>query len=50
MLGGEIVALGFTLLTHEGGLLGILVHVVGNGAHVVEEFRVDRPLAVFVPD
>jgi hypothetical protein len=46
----EIVALGLALLLHQRGLLARLVHVVRDGAHVVEELRVHRPLLVLVPD
>ena len=46
----EIVGFRFTFLSHEFGLLRVLVHVVGNRAHVVEELRVHRPLAVLVPN
>ncbi len=46
----EVVRLGFTFLPHEFCLFGILVHVVGDGAHVVEELRVHRPLVVLAPD
>ena len=46
----EVVGLGFAFLTDEGSLLAALVHVVGDGAHVVEELGVDRPFTVFVPD
>ena len=46
----EVVRLGFPFLSHELGLFGALVHVVRNGAHVVEELRVHGPLAVLAPD
>ena len=45
----EVVALGLALLAGQGGVLGLLVHVVRDGAHVVEELRVDRPALVLVP-
>ena len=50
MLWRKVVAFRFALLAHQLGLLGILVHVVWNGTHIVEELRVHRPLAVFIPD
>lgn len=50
VLGWEVIGLGFSLLADERGLLGVLVEVVGDGAHVIEELRVDGPLSVFVPD
>ena len=46
----EVVALGLALLAGQCGVLGLLVHVVRDGAHVVEELRVDRPAFVFLPD
>ena len=46
----EVVALGLALLAGQGGVLGPLVHVMGDGAHVVEKLRVDRPAFVFLPD
>ena len=49
-LGREVVAFRLPLATQEGGLLGGLVHVVGDWPEVVEELRVDRPLAVLVVD
>ncbi len=49
-LRGKVVALGLTLLAGQRGVLGLLVHVVGDGAHVVEELRVDGPAAVFFPN
>ena len=50
MLGREIVGLGLSFLTHQLCLSGALVHVVGDGPHVVEEFRVNRPLVVLAPN
>ena len=49
-LGREVVALGLPLAADLGGLLGRLVHVVGDRAEVVEELAVDRPLLVLLPD
>ena len=46
----EVVALGLALLAGQRGVLGLLVHVVRDGAHVVEELRVDRPALVLLPD
>ena len=46
----EVVALGLAFLADQLRLLGALVHVVRDRAHVVEELRVDRPLLVLVPD
>ena len=46
----EVVRLGLAFLSDEGRLLGVLMHVMRDRAHVVEELRVDGPLAVLVPD
>ena len=46
----KVVALGLAFLPDQLGLFGILMHVVRNGAHIIEELRVHRPLAVFIPD
>ncbi len=46
----EIVGLGLALLPDKGGLFGILVHVVRDGPHVVEELGIDGPLLVLAPD
>ena len=46
----EVVRLGLAFLADELGLLGVLVHVVRDRPHVVEELRVDRPLLVLLPD
>ena len=45
----EVVALGLALLAGQRGVLVLLVHVVRDGAHVVEELRVDRPALVLLP-
>ena len=50
MLRRKVVALGLAFLPDQLGLFRILVHVVWNGTHIVEELRVHRPLAVFIPD
>ena len=50
VLGWEVVALGLAFLTDQSGILLGLMHVVGDWAHVVEEFRVDRPAVVFAED
>ena len=50
LLRREIVRLGLALLPDQSGLSGILVHVVRDRAHVVEELRVNRPLRVFGPE
>ena len=50
VLGREVVGFRFAFLTHEGGLGGALVHVMGNRPHVIEEFGVDGPFPVFFPD
>lgn len=50
VLGREIVGFRLSLLTDQGRLLGILMHVMGNRSHVIEEFRIDRPLAILTPD
>src|SRR4051812_1842212 len=44
----EVVALGFAFLANQLGVFESLVHVVRDGAHVVEEFRVDGPAFVFI--
>ena len=49
-LGREVIGLGLAFLAHQRGLFGVLVHVVGDGAHVVEELGIHRPLLVGVPD
>jgi hypothetical protein len=46
----EIVRLRLAFLPDEGGLRGVLVHVVRDRPHVVEELRVDGPLLVLRPD
>src|SRR3954468_21238064 len=50
MLWREIVRFGFSFLPYQFGLLLVLVHVVRNRSHVVEELRIHRPLSVFLPD
>ena len=45
-----IIGLRLPLQANQFGLFGILMHVVRNGSHVVEELRIDRPLFVFVPN
>ena len=50
VLGREVVGLGFAFLADELRLGGALVHVVRDRPHVIEEFRVDGPFAVFFPD
>ena len=49
-LGREIIALGLPLAAELRGLLGVLVHVVGDRAEVVEELGVDRPFLVLRPE
>jgi hypothetical protein len=46
----EVVRLGLAFPADERGLGVVLVHVVRYGAHVVEELRVHRPLAVPLPE
>src|SRR5581483_3231469 len=46
----KIIRLGLTLLAHQSGLGVALVHVVGDGAEVVEELAVDGPALVALPD
>ena len=46
----EVIGLRLAFLADELRLLGALVHVMRNRPHVVEELRVDRPLAVLLPD
>ena len=43
----EVITLRLALLPDQCGLGLALVHVVGNGAHVVEKLGVDRPFVVF---
>lgn len=50
VLGREVIGFWLAFLTHQFGLLCILVHVVGDRTHVVEELRINRPLAVFAPN
>ena len=45
----EIVRFGLAFHADLGALLGVLVHVVGDRAHVVEELAVDGPTLVLVP-
>ena len=44
----EVVALRLALLAGQRGMLALLVHVVRDRAHVVEELRVDGPAAILV--
>ena len=46
----EVVAFGLPLAADLRGLLGGLMHVVGDGAHVVEKLAVDGPFLVLRPD
>src|SRR5207247_7989963 len=46
----KIITLGLALLADQPRLFFVLVHVVGDRPHVVEELRIDRPASVFVPD
>src|SRR6266446_2347827 len=46
----KIVTLRLTLLTHQFGMRGRLMHMVRNWTHVIEEFRVYRPATIFFPD
>ena len=50
MLQRKVVRLGLAFPADERGLGVVLVHVVRYGAHVVEELRVHRPLAVPLPE
>ena len=50
VLGREVVALGLAFLTHQLGLLGRLMHVVGDGPHVVEELGIHGPASVLLPN
>ena len=50
VLRGKVIRLWFAFLTNQRRLLRILVHVVRNGPHVIEELGVDGPLSIFVPD
>ena len=45
VLGREIVSFGFAALAHQLGLGVTLVHVVGDGSHVVEELAEEIPSA-----
>lgn len=49
-LGWEVIALRLALLVGQLGVLGILVHVMGDRPHVVEKLRVDGPSLVLIPD
>src|SRR5262249_42765361 len=46
----KVIRLRLALLTDEGCLARILMHVVRDRAHVVEELRIDRPALVLLPD
>jgi hypothetical protein len=50
VLGRKIIGLGFSFLANERGLLRVLVHVMRNWPHVVEELGVHGPASVFAPD
>lgn len=50
VLGWKIVRLGFAFLADEFGLLRVLMHVMRNRAHVIEELGIDGPLPVFLPN
>ena len=50
VLGREVVGLRLAFETEQLGLLGVLVHVVRDRTHVVEELGVDGPLLVLAPD
>ena len=50
MLRREVVGLRLAFETEQFGLLGVLVHVVRNRTHVVEELGVDGPLLVLAPN
>ena len=45
----KIIALRLAFLTGQLGVLEALVHVMRDGAHVVEELRVNRPALVLIP-
>ncbi len=49
-LGWKKIRFWFTLLTNQGRLRIVLVHVVRNGAQVIEKFAVHGPALVFLPD
>lgn len=49
-LGWEIVRFGLPLLANQSGLLFGLVHVVGDGAHVVKELGINGPSFICVPN
>jgi len=49
-LRGEVIALGLSLLAGQGGVFVALVHVVGDGPHVVEELGIHGPALIFLPD
>jgi len=49
-LGWKIIGLGFTLLSHQCSLGIALVHVVRDGAEVVEELAVNRPALILFPN
>ena len=50
MLRREVVRLRLSFTSNEFRLLEILVHVMRDRSHVVEELGIDRPLLVFLPD
>jgi hypothetical protein len=48
-LGREVIAFGLPLLADQGRLILVMVHVMGNRSHIVEELGVDGPALVLVP-
>ena len=46
----EVIRFGLTFEPEQLGLLGVLVHVVRDRTHVVEELGVDGPLFIFLPN
>ena len=49
-LGWEVVALGLSFLADFCRLFRVLVHVMRDRAHVVEELRIHRPFFERIPD
>jgi hypothetical protein len=46
----KIIRFGFAELPDHLRVLIVVVYMVWQGAHVVEEFRVHRPAVVFFPE
>ncbi len=46
----EVIRLRLPVLPDQTGVFVAVMHVMGQGAHVVEELRVHRPAAMLLPD